>query len=122
MDKERYEFMTLRRVPGRLTMLEASWHLGFSLTDMTILVGVGLVKPLGKPAPNAIRFFARPDLDELANDAKWLDRACAALGRHWRVRNERLTGKKPDDSRKSRLVKSPAQPARSLKTSRSKII
>jgi hypothetical protein len=66
---------------------------------MTILVGVGLIKPLGKPAPNAIRFFARPDLDELANDAKWLDRACAALGRHWRVRNERLTGKKPDDSR-----------------------
>jgi hypothetical protein len=106
MDKERYEFMTLRRVPGRLTMLEASWHLGFSLTDMTILVGVGLV--------NAIRFFARPDLDELANDAKWLDRACAALGRHWRVRNERLTGKKPDDSRKSRLVKSPTTKARGV--------
>jgi len=109
MDKERFEFMTLRRVPGRLTMQEASWHLGFSLTDMTILVGVRLLKPLGNPAPNAIRFFARPDLDELVNDAKWLDRACAALGRHWRVRNERLTGKKPDDSRKSRLVKSPTQ-------------
>ena len=107
MDQEKYQFMTLRRVPGRLTMQEASWHLGFSMSDMTILVGTGLLKPLGKPAPNAIRFFARPELDQLTNDVKWLDRACAALGRHWRVRNERLTRKKPNASRTSRLKKSP---------------
>ncbi|HEV3272805.1 MAG TPA: hypothetical protein VGZ93_11545 [Candidatus Methylacidiphilales bacterium] len=106
MDQEKYQFMTLRRTPGRLTAEESSWYLGFSLSDISILVGAGLLKPLGKPAPNAIRYFARSELDHLAEDAKWLDRACATLSRHWRERNERLTRKKPEISPKSRLDQS----------------
>jgi hypothetical protein len=66
---------------------------------------VGLLKPLGKPAPNAIRFFARPELDQLSNDPKWLDKASAALGRHWRERNARLMRKTVASTNKSRLEK-----------------
>ena len=82
MNREKFEFMSLPRVPGRMTVEEAAWYLGFSQTDISILVGVGLLKPLGKPASNGIRYFARPDLDQLCGDSKWLDRASAALGRH----------------------------------------
>lgn len=95
MDQEKYQFMTLRKTPARLTVEEAAWYLGFSASDVPILVAGGLLKPLGKPAANAIRYFARPDLEQLAGDPKWLDRACAALSRHWRLRNERLNQKKP---------------------------
>ena len=72
MNREKFEFMSLPRVPGRMNVEEAAWYLGFSQTDISILVGVALLKPLGKPAPNAIRYFARPDLDQLCADAKWL--------------------------------------------------
>jgi hypothetical protein len=90
MNKDKFEFLTLRRFPSRLNAEETAWYLGFNLVDVTILTSVGLLKPLGKPAPNAVRYFARPDLDQVSSDPKWLDRASAALGRHWRDRNERL--------------------------------
>jgi hypothetical protein len=106
VNREKFEFMSLPRVPGRMNVEEAAWYLGFSQTDISILVGVGLLKPLGKPAPNAIRYFARPDLDQLCADAKWLDRASAALGRHWRLRNARLSKNHPA-ARKSRLEATP---------------
>ncbi len=100
MDQEKYQFMTLRKTPARLTVEEAAWYLGFSTSDVPILVASGLLKPLGKPAPNAIRYFARPDLEQLASDPKWLDRACATLSRHWRLRNERLNRKKTPSATK----------------------
>ena len=117
MNREKFEFMSLPRVPGRMNVEEAAWYLGFSQTDISILVGVSLLKPLGKPAPNGIRYFARPDLDQLCGDAKWLDRASAALGRHWRLRNARLLKNKPA-TRKSRLEATPPPSKPNSSTSR----
>jgi hypothetical protein len=117
VNREKFEFMSLPRVPGRMNVEEAAWYLGFSQTDISILVGVSLLKPLGKPAPNGIRYFARPDLDQLCGDAKWLDRASAALGRHWRLRNARLS-KGRQNPRKSRLEAPPPPSKPESSTSR----
>ena len=92
MNSDRSQFLNLRRLPGRLTAEQAAWLLGLSLADIPILMGAGLLKPLGKPAANAPRYFARNGIEELAADGAWLDKASAALARYWRSRNARLRG------------------------------
>ena len=93
MKTEQSQFLNLRRLPGRVTAEEASWVLGVALSDISILVANKLLQPLGKPAPNAVRYFASSELEERRADKSWLDKACAALGRHWRTRNECLRKK-----------------------------
>jgi hypothetical protein len=89
MSPRQAEFLNLRCLPARLNVEEAAWYLGFSPTDIPILVAKNLLKPLGDPAPNGVRYFARPDLDQLISDAKWLDKASAALIKHWHERNKK---------------------------------
>lgn len=87
MNPERKDFLELRVIPGRLTLQEAAWLLGFQDHDIPILVRAKLLRPLGKPAPNGQKFFARKDLIELVNDSGWLDRASQTLIRYHRERN-----------------------------------
>ena len=93
MNKDQADFMNLRKKPGRLNAEQTGWYMGFNPTEVTILISSGLLKPLGKPAQNSVRFFARADLDRYDSDPKWLDKASLTLGRHWRTRNERLRKK-----------------------------
>ena len=36
-----------------------------------VLVANGLLKPLGNPTANAVKYFARVTLQELSDDVKW---------------------------------------------------
>lgn len=91
MDSERYQFINLSKMPGRLNTEEAAWCLGFSAHDIPILVANRLLKPLGNPPPNGGRYFSGSDIDRLRLDTKWLDKASALLIKHWRVKNDRKT-------------------------------
>jgi hypothetical protein len=75
--------------------------LGFAEHDIPILVKAKLLSPLGKPQANAVKYFARVDVEELALDTKWLTRATAALYEHWhrRQRPKPETSKECSDSR-----------------------
>ena len=89
MDSERYQFINLSKMPGRLNTEEVAWCLGFSAHDIPILVANRMLKPLGNPPPNGGRYFSASEIDRFRLDTKWLDKASALLIRHWKVKNER---------------------------------
>ena len=77
----------LGQPPARLTAEQAGWVLNCQAHDVPILVAARLLKPLGNPAPNAIKFFATSDVLELAKDRNWLVKITAAINGHWRQQN-----------------------------------
>src|SRR5580692_5480678 len=89
---EREKFLNLKQVPARLTAEETAWYLGFSAHDIPILVANGLLKPLGHPGDNAVKFFAYAAIESLRVDVKWLARATDTMLEHWRKKNARKTG------------------------------
>ncbi len=88
MDSDRYQFINLSKMQGRLTPEETAWCLGFAAHDIPILIAHHLLKPLGNPPPNAGRYFSGAEIDRLRVDSKWLDKASALLIKHWRTKND----------------------------------
>ena len=41
--------------------------------DVAILVSAGKLRPLGRPNPNAVKFFSAVELIALLADREWLD-------------------------------------------------
>lgn len=78
---------------GRVDTSQAAGLLGFQAFDIPILIRARLLKPLGNPAPNAPRYFARVEIERLAADPAWLDRATKACTQHWKNKNSRRTAK-----------------------------
>ena len=74
---------------GRIDAAQTARILGFSEHDIPILVNVALLKPLGKPARNAIKYFAATDVMEKAKDPVWLGKATQAVSAHWQKKNAR---------------------------------
>jgi len=89
MDQQRERFLNLKNPPARLNAEEAAWYLGFAIHDIPVLVSKGLLKPLGHPTNNAVRYFALAALQELRSDSKWLARATDTVTGHWRQKNSR---------------------------------
>ena len=56
--------------------------------DIPVLVRERLLSPLGKPAPNAPKFFARVVIERLATDVGWLDKASMATAKYWKRKRE----------------------------------
>jgi hypothetical protein len=81
------------RLPGRLNAAESAVLLGFESHDIPVLVGRGLLKVLGKPAPNSTKYFSAESILLLTRDEAWLDRATAAVAKHWRLKNQRRKSK-----------------------------
>ena len=78
-----------RRLPARLSTGETAVLLGFQEHDIAPLIAAKLLAPLGKPAPNAPKYFATVDVVAAAQDREWLSQATRALARHWRIKNSR---------------------------------
>ena len=57
--------------------------------DVPALVSARLLKPLGNPAANSIKFFATADVLELGKDRNWLMRMTSAINQHWHLKNSR---------------------------------
>ena len=80
---------TSPRLPGRLNADQAAAVLGFAPHDIPLLVRAKLLSPLGKPAPNAIKFFAAVVVERLAEDDTWLGKATNAIYNYWLGQNSR---------------------------------
>jgi len=89
MREDQQRFMSLLgRPPARLTAEQTSWVLNCQPHDVPVLVAARLLKPLGNPMPNSVKYFAAADVLEQAHDSVWLSKVTYALGRHWKAKNE----------------------------------
>ena len=80
-----------RPLPARITSETAAKLLGFEKHEITVLVSNKLLKPLGKPAPNGPKRFAKIEIFRLAFDTAWLSQATKAITANWKVKNSRKT-------------------------------
>jgi hypothetical protein len=92
MREDQHQFLSLvGQPPARLTAEQAAWVLGCQAHDLPILVSSRLLKPLGNPAPNGIKFFATADVLELCKDRSWLAKMTNTVNQHWHRQNSRKT-------------------------------
>jgi len=52
--------------------------------DVAILVTAGKLRPLGRPNPNAVKFFCAVALMALLAGREWLDEATKTIGQYWK--------------------------------------
>jgi hypothetical protein len=76
-------------LPARLIPEKVAEILGFSPYEISVLMKTGLLKPLGRPAPNAHKYFCAVEVVELSYNREWLDKATRVISRHWRDKNQR---------------------------------
>ena len=92
MNDEQRQFLSLLgQPPARFTAQETAWALKFQEHDIAVLVAHGLLKPLGSPARNGIKYFARVEILALVNDRAWLNKATKTISDHWREKNLALS-------------------------------
>lgn len=88
MKEEQHQFLRLLgRLPARLTAEQVAWVLNCQPHDVPVLVAAKLLKPLGNPSPNSVKYFAVLELLELAKDRAWLVKITGALNQHWQKKN-----------------------------------
>lgn len=89
MREDQHRFMCLLgRIPARLSAEQTAWVLNCQPHDVPVLVSARLLKPLGNPMPNSVKYFASVDVLELTQDRAWLARMTNALGQHWKAKNQ----------------------------------
>jgi hypothetical protein len=86
---EQTKLLNALRLPGRLTPEQTATLLGFAPHDIPVLVKAKLLTPLGKPAPNAVKFFAASVIVGLGGDQTWLGKATNAIYSYWLNQNTR---------------------------------
>lgn len=79
--------LTMQRLPARLDVEQAALLLGFAVHDIPVLIKARLLKPLGTPAPNGVKWFSAAELETFAQDRAWLDKATKAVQAHWKGKN-----------------------------------
>ena len=86
---EKFAVLNCQRLPARLNTSETALLLGFQEHDIAPLIAAKLLVPLGKPAPNAPKYFAAVEIVERAANADWLSNATKAIAKHWLRKNQR---------------------------------
>jgi hypothetical protein len=61
-----------------------------------VLVAAHLLKPLGSPPQNSVKFFAALEVLEQVKDRAWLAKVTNALNQYWQKKNS--AKKSPSDS------------------------
>ena len=74
-------------IPRRLLSTGSLWLLACQPHDVPVLVSARLLKPLGNPPSNSVKFFATLELLEQVKDRTWLAKVTNALLQHWRKKN-----------------------------------
>jgi hypothetical protein len=88
MKDDQQQFLALLgKLPARLLAEQVAWVLNCQPHDVPILVANRLLKPLGNPPVNGVKFFAASDILELIDDRAWLAKATNAITQHWQNKN-----------------------------------
>lgn len=73
--------LDIRRLPARLTAEQAAEILGFKAHDIPLLLRAPLMKPLGGGPKNSVKYFHADEVEGLARNRQWLDKATRAISR-----------------------------------------
>ncbi len=79
-------------LPARLLAGQVAKLLNCTTEDVAILVSAGKLRALGRPNPNAVKFFSAVELIALLADRDWLDDATKTIGQFWKRKNARRNG------------------------------
>ncbi len=79
-------------LPARLLAAQVAKLLNCTPEDVAILVSTGKLRPLGRPNPNAVKFFSAVEVISMLADREWLDDATKTIGQYWRRKNARRNG------------------------------
>jgi hypothetical protein len=112
-DQQRF-LMLLGELPGRLTAEQTAWVLNCQLHDIPTLMATKLLKPLGNPAANSIKYFATVDVLEHAKDRGWLARMTQTIYRHRQDQNAKARRSESESAghgQKSEPAELPLAPA-----------
>jgi len=90
MRDDQHQFlMLLGQLPARLTAEQAAWVLNCQPHDIPLLIAARLLKPLGNPLPNTVKYFATAELLEQMKERNWLARVTTTISQHWQKKNNR---------------------------------
>jgi len=93
MKEEQHQFLRLLgQLPARLTAEQVAWVTNCQPHDVPVLVAARLLKPLGNPPPNGVKFFATSELLELMKDRAWLVKVTNAVNQRWHRQNAAKKG------------------------------
>ena len=73
--------------PSSSVSQQAAWVINCQPHDVPVLVAARLLKPLGNPPPNSMKFFAALEVLEQVKDRNWLAKVTNALNQHWQKKN-----------------------------------
>ena len=85
--QDAFALLNCHRLPARLNTSEVAVLLGFQEHDIAPLVAAKLLTPLGKPAPNAPKYFAATEVLACAENRDWLSHATRTIAKHWAAKN-----------------------------------
>lgn len=85
--QDAFALLNCHRLPARLNTSEVAVLLGFQEHDIAPLVAAKLLVPLGKPAPNAPKYFAAIEVLACTESRDWLSQATKAISKHWAAKN-----------------------------------
>ncbi len=86
----------LAQFPACMTADHVAQVLGLAAHTIPVLVQAGLLRPLGHPQPNGVKYFSKKGVAAKCFDEQWLAKAVDVIARHWKTRNARR--KQPSDS------------------------
>jgi len=90
MRDDQHRFLSLLgEVPARLTVEQTAWVLNCQPYDVPVLVAAHLLRPLGKPQPNSVKYFATAEILAAARNPAWLSKLTVTLSQHWQKKNRR---------------------------------
>jgi hypothetical protein len=93
MREDQQHFLSLLgQLPARLTVEQAAWILNCQAHDIPVLVAARLLKPLGNPPANGVKYFACAVVLESTKDPTWLAKVTNAIHIYWRNKNARKSG------------------------------
>ena len=82
-DEQRHFLGLCSQVPARLSVEQTAWILNVPEHDVPVLVAAKVLRPLGNPPKNGVKYFAAMDILELCKDRAWLAKATNVIHQHW---------------------------------------
>ena len=90
MDEKQHRFLSLSgQLPARLTAEQVAWVLNCPPHAIAALMAARLIKPLGNPPSNGIKFFCTADVLEAIKERSWLTRVTNTIIQHTKDHNDR---------------------------------
>lgn len=81
------ELLNLRRLPAMLNTPQTAVLLGLGEHDIPVLIAAGLLKPLGNPPANAVKYFGTVEVLEMAGESAVLNKIRSTVYQYWRGKN-----------------------------------